>query len=342
MTKKQRQTYKFVSISLLILVVLFLIGWWLHRTDIAVLDPKGIIAAKEYHLIVLGTLLSVLIIVPVFVMTFMIVWKYRVDKHTTHTKYRPDWDHDRKFETIWWGVPLVLILIIAGITWQSSHDLDPFKPIAATVSDKPPLKVQVVALQWKWLFIYPEQGVASVNYLQFPADTPIDFQITADSPMNSFWIPKLGGQIYAMSGMSTQLHLMADQPGEFRGVSANLSGEGFAGMNFMVRAVPNDEFSNWVQNIKSSAGPLDTNSYARLAHPSKDNAPTFYNVGNDNPSVSLYDTVVAKYMAPTAKSSNTTTNSMDNMSGMNSSSSGPTSELNDTMMMQGMQHGAIQ
>lgn len=325
LTKSQRIIYRRMGIGLLVAVALFLAGWKLSNANIAVLNPRGIIATKEYHLLVFGTILSLLIIVPVFIMTFVIVRKYRVTNNPT--KYSPDWDHDRKLETIWWGVPLLIIMVIAVVTVQSSHDLDPFNPISSTISDKQPLKVQVVALQWKWLFIYPDQGVASVNYLQFPADTPIDFEITADSPMNSFWIPQLGGQIYAMSGMSTQLHLMADKPGEFRGVSANLSGDGFAGMDFKVRSVPNNEFADWVQNIKHSAPSLSSDSYDKLARPSKNNPPTFYNFGGNG--TSIYDTVVEKYMAPAGPSNisdsspasegtdqNNGANSMDTMNSM--------------------------
>jgi cytochrome o ubiquinol oxidase subunit 2 len=313
----KRKKTRLRALVALIIVALFVIGLYLSKTDLAVLNPQGAIAQKEYNLIVFGTVLSLAIIVPVFVMTFLIVRKYRVDSEGNYTKkkgrrqYTPDWDHDRKLETIWWGVPLVLIIILAGVTWQSSHELDPSKPISESISAVAPIKVQVVALQWKWLFIYPEQGVASVNYLQFPANTPVDFQITADAPMNSFWIPKLGGQIYAMSGMSTQLHLIANKTGEYRGVSANLSGDGFAGMDFLVRSVPNNEFANWVQTIKNSAPSLDQVSYEQLAKPSKENQPAFYNFGNDPSSTSIYDTVVEKYMMPTENTD--TTNTMQNM-----------------------------
>jgi cytochrome o ubiquinol oxidase subunit 2 len=159
----------------------------------------------------------------------------------------------------------------------------------------------VVALQWKWLFIYPEQHIASVNFVQFPDQRPLNFQITADAPMNSFWIPKLGGQVYAMSGMSTQLHLMADKPGDYRGISANMSGEGFSGMKFTARASTQKDFDAWVLKEKRSGVSLDKASYDQLALPSKDNAATTYTLAKHD----LYDTIVMKYMAPAEESAHT-------------------------------------
>jgi len=276
--------------------VLLAAVWYFRTHDVAVLSPGGEVATKQFHLIVFATLLSLVVILPVFIMTYVIVRNYRVHpdgKTRKPAAYTPDWDHNRTVETIWWGVPTLLIVILSVVIIKSSYALDPFQPLAASATTKP-ITVQVVAQQWKWLFIYPEQGIASVNYLEFPANTPIDFQITSDAPMNSFWIPKLGGQIYAMSGMSTQLHLIADQEGEYRGVSANLSGDGFAGMDFRVRATPQDEFDSWVQGIQHSNQPLTQTAYQQLAKPSMNVAPAFYTL----PDKGLYDTVVMKYMAP--------------------------------------------
>jgi cytochrome o ubiquinol oxidase subunit 2 len=183
------------------------------------------------------------------------------------------------------------IAVLAVITWNSSHDLDPFKPLSAQAR---PIKIQVVALDWKWLFIYPEQNIASVNYVQFPLNTPIDFQITADAPMNSFWIPQLGGQIYAMPGMSTELHLMADKPGHYSGKSANISGEGFSGMTFDTNVSDNDEFNTWVSSVKQKQHPLDLAAYSELAKQSKNNPVTYYS--SEDPE--LFDSIINKYEGP--------------------------------------------
>ncbi len=238
---------------------------------------------------IFASLLSLVVVIPVFGLTFWIAWKYRASN--TRARYRPDWDGSRVLEAIWWLVPLVLIMVLSVVTWKSSHDLDPFRPLSSNVK---PLTVQVVALDWKWLFIYPEQHIASVNYLQFPVGTPLNFQITADAPMNSFWIPKLGGQIYAMAGMSTELHLMADTPGTFPGSSANISGRGFAGMTFEAKASSGAEFRDWVNMIKRSPRTLDESTYRVLAKPSENNPHAYYTANDHN----LYDKVVLQYMSP--------------------------------------------
>lgn len=177
------------------------------------------------------------------------------------------------------------------LVWKSSHELDPFKPLE---SNRKPVRVQVVALQWKWLFIYPEQNIATVNFLQFPEQTPINFEITADAPMNSFWIPELGGQIYAMPGMKTKLHLIANEEGNFRGSSANLSGRGFAGMTFIAKASSQLEFEDWVESIRESSNFLNLREYNRLAEPSENNPVASYVLQKKD----LYDWIVKKYMVP--------------------------------------------
>ncbi|HVQ44824.1 MAG TPA: ubiquinol oxidase subunit II [Candidatus Saccharimonadia bacterium] len=257
----------------------------------AVLNPKGTIAADERQLIVTATMLMLLIVVPVLVLTFVIAWRYRAGN--TKATYAPDWDRSRKLETIWWLIPSALIVGLSVITWQSSHALDPSKPLASSVQ---PLKIQVVALQWKWLFIYPKQNIASVNFVELPVGTPVEFEITSDAPMNSFWIPQLGGQIYAMSGMSTHLHLRADAAGDYTGSSANLSGRGFAGMHFVARAEAPADFDNWVRSVKHSAPPLTFTSYEALARPSENQAPSPYSATP----AGLYDEVVMQYMMPNA------------------------------------------
>lgn len=260
-----------------------------HGHTVALFDPQGIIARKQRNLIIFTALLSILVVVPVFTLTAVICWKYRADN--TKAVYRPDWNHSSRLEIIWWGIPCAIILTLSIVTWRSAHDLDPSKPLVSKVT---PLTVQVVALDWKWLFIYPGQHIATVNYLKIPTGTPINFQITSDAPMNSFWIPQLGGQIYAMAGMSTQLHLMADHTGTFRGSSANISGDGFAGMHFPAVAVPPSAFAAWVAGVQHGGGRLGVSEYNALAQPSKDNPPAYY----ASTSANLYATIVMKYMMP--------------------------------------------
>ena len=272
-----------------VIAALAVTAFALHWRSIAVLNPQGIIASKERSLMIIATLLSLIVIVPVFVLTIGIAWKYRASN--VKATYTPDWDHSARLETLWWGGPIVLIMILGVITWRSSHDLDPFRPIASTT---PAMTIQVVALPWKWLFIYPQSGVATVNQLMIPVGRPVNFQITSDAPMNSFWIPQLGGQVYAMSGMSTQLHLMADHAGTYRGLSGNISGTGFAGMHFNVNAMAAGDYSVWLQNAKTSSQKLTMADYNNLAKPSQNNPVAVY----ASSAPYLYNDVIMKYMSP--------------------------------------------
>lgn len=263
----------------------------LSGVDIAVLNPKGIIADQQKSLIVFTVLLSLVVVVPVFILLFVISWKYR--EGNTKAKYTPDNDHNTALEIVWWGIPIAIILLLSVITWKTSHELDPYK---ALESDTKPLTIQVVALQWKWLFIYPEQGIASVNLLPFPEKTPLNFLITSDAPMNSFWIPSLGGQVYAMSGMTTKLHLMADSVGTYKGSSANISGEGFAKMKFDANSLSRDDFDAWVSKAKSSGNMLGDKTYATLAAPSTVDSPSAYTLQSKD----LFTNILMKYMTPTS------------------------------------------
>lgn len=263
----------------------------LSGVDIAVLNPKGIIADQQKSLIVFTVLLSLVVVVPVFILLFVISWKYR--EGNTKAKYTPDNDHNTALEIVWWGIPIAIILLLSVITWKTSHELDPYK---ALESDTKPLTIQVVALQWKWLFIYPEQGIASVNLLPFPEKTPLNFLITSDAPMNSFWIPSLGGQVYAMSGMTTKLHLMADSVGTYKGSSANISGEGFAKMKFDANSLSRDDFDAWVSKAKSSGNMLSDKTYATLAAPSTVDSPSAYTLQSKD----LFTNILMKYMTPTS------------------------------------------
>jgi cytochrome o ubiquinol oxidase subunit 2 len=296
--------YKLLIAILVFGGILFTAVMLLKGVDMAVLSPKGVIADKERNLIIIATLLCMIVVIPVFVMLFWFAWKYRASN--TKARYEPNWDRNRLLESIWWGVPCLIIIALGTITWKATHELDPYKSLDSNVA---PIKVQVVALEWKWLFIYPDQHIATVNYLQLPVNTPINFQITADAPMNSFWIPSLGGQVYAMSGMSTQLHLMASETGDYKGSSANISGEGFSGMNFAVKATSRTDFDNWVKAAQVSPNVLGATEYDTLAKKSKDNPPIAYILTKAD----LYDTIVMKYMAPATDSDG---NIMKDMPGM--------------------------
>ncbi len=280
--------FKIALAVIIPLAIIALVAYLLRGHTVDVLDPQGPIAEKQRNLIIFASLLSLLVVIPVYVLAFGIAWKYR--ESNKKAKYAPNWGGSKKLEMTWWTLPSLLIIVLSVVTWNSSHDLDPFKPLASTTK---PLTVQVVALEWKWLFIYPEQNIASVNTLTIPEDTPINFQITADAPMNSFWIPQLGGQIYAMSGMSTKLHLEAEQPGTYRGSSANLSGDGFAGMNFETHAVSKQDFNAWAYSVQDSASLLSLPVYNRLAEQSQNNPPTSYSGVQPR----LYSTILGKYMS---------------------------------------------
>ncbi len=277
---------------MLAVVILVLGGIYLSQLDLIVLNPKGIIGVKERDLMWICTLLMMIVIVPVFVMTLFIVWKYRADnpKH----KYKPDWNHSTVAEIIWWGIPCIIVVILSVLNWIACYDLDPYKPIE---NGKKPITIQVVALNWKWLFIYPEEKIATVNFLQVPVGVPINFVITADAPMNSFWIPELGGQIFAMSGMRTELHLIADHKGEFRGVSANISGKGFSGMTFFLKAGSDEDYNQWLSQVQNSPQSLDVSSYKQLAEPSENNPVAYYRLGD----AALFDWVLMREMGSNGK-----------------------------------------
>lgn len=283
---------KSLRISLIILFVfLVLVGTslFLKNADLDILNPQGVIAQKQKDLLVFATILSATVVIPVFALTIFIATKYK--ETNKKSKYTPNWDGNKLLESIWWGIPIALILVLSVVTYKSSHDLDPFKPLK---SEKKAMTIQVVALEWKWLFIYPDQNIATVNYVQIPEDTPVKFEITADAPMNSFWIPKLGGQIYAMTGMSTNLNLMANDVGEYDGVSANISGEGFAGMKFKVKSSSDKDFNTWVNATKQSDKLLTKDAYQEIAKPSANEQPMFFS----NVDIGLYNTVMGKYMDP--------------------------------------------
>jgi cytochrome o ubiquinol oxidase subunit 2 len=291
MSDHKKKTFRLVLLTITLLAAvtgaLLLLGWYLSSQNVQVLNPKGEVGLEQRNLMLFTAILSIIVIVPVFSIAIFIAFKYREDN--PNSKYTPEWDSNKKIEAIWWGIPVLLIIIIATVTWITTHRLDPYKPID---SDKNPLVIQVVALDWKWLFIYPEQKIASVNFAQFPVDRSVDFEITADAPMNSFWIPQLGGQIYAMPGMTTHQHLKASEVGDYRGSSANISGEGFAGMKFTAKATSNEDFVNWIEKTKNSSEPLTSETYKELAKQSKNNPVSYYG----SVDASLFTNILMKYM----------------------------------------------
>lgn len=238
------------------------------------MNPSGDIANQQGRLIVVSTVLMLIIIIPVIALTIFFAWRYR--QSNKEADYSPDWDHSTQLELAIWAAPLLIIIALGAITWISTHTLDPYRPLSRLDAERPipaeakPLVVEVVALDWKWLFIYPEQGFATVNEMAAPVDRPITFKITASSVMNSFFIPALAGQIYAMPGMETKLHAVINKPGEFEGFSANYSGAGFSGMRFKFHGLSNTDFDQWVQKVKAGKdGELTREQYKKLEVPSE-------------------------------------------------------------------------
>ena len=237
-----------------------------------VLDPQGPVAHSERLILLDATAIMLAVVVPVIIATLVFAWWFRASN--LKATYRPNWAYSGRLEFIVWSIPALVVLFLGGIGWVSSHDLDPGKPLAdAQANEARPLEVQVVSLDWKWLFIYPEQGIAGVNRLVVPAGRPVHFQLTSATVMNSFFVPQLGSQIYTMAGMATQLNLQADKPGTYPGISAQFSGDGFSDMHFNLEAVPAADFDNWVGETKEKAPALD---YAALTRNSKADPPAVY------------------------------------------------------------------
>lgn len=277
----------------LVIVLVFGLAFFLYNYigshNMGLLNPKGAIAVAEKHLLITSVGLMMIVIIPVFIMLFSFAWRYRAEN--TKAKYTPDWHSNVALEILWWAVPITIVIFLSILTWKSSHDLDPFKPLDVGVK---PVIVQVVALDWKWLFIYPEEHIATVNFLEIPKDTPINFTITSDAPMNAFWIPQLGSQIYAMAGMSAKLHLIANEEGVYKGVSSNFSGDGFSGMKFDTKVVSGEEYASWVNTVRTSPDVLNEEQYQQLAKQTKNNHIQFFSSVIEG----LYESVIMKFMAP--------------------------------------------
>jgi len=266
-------------------------GW------LGVLDPQGPVAAAERTILVNATLIMCAVIVPVMVLTVAFAWWFRAGN--PWARRIPDWAYSGAVEVTVWSIPILVVLFLAGIGWIGSHDLDPRRPLP---SRTPPLRVQVVSLDWKWLFVYPDLGVATVDRLVVPAGTPVQFQLTSATVMNSFFVPQLGSQIYTMGGMVTQLNLQADRPGVYPGRSANFSGDGFASMQFETAAMDATQFQAWLADVRAQGAALDAARYAELARPGVNQAPLAF--GTVLPH--LFEQVVDATAAGTSKPSGAT------------------------------------
>jgi cytochrome o ubiquinol oxidase subunit 2 len=250
-----------------------------------VLNPKGPIADAERGLLFDAFSVMSIVVVPVIVMGLAFAWWYRAPRNA---HYAPTWAYSAKIDAIVWLVPALIVIAVGVLVWRSTHKLDPYREIA---SDQPPLDVQVVAEDWKWLFIYPEQGIAAVNQLAIPVGRPISLRITSDTVMNSFYVPALAGQIYAMAGMQTRLQILADTAGRFVGRNTQYSGGGFSDQYFEVLAMPSQEFDAWTARARQSTDKLDAPAYAQLAEKSRRNPVTLYSAVEPR----LFDSIIAKY-----------------------------------------------
>ena len=270
-------------------MLLPMMSFFLSGCHSGALAPKGLIAADELKLIIFSAEIMLLVVIPVILMSLWFGWRYR---EKNNAKYKPEWTHSTGLEIIWWTIPIIIILILGTVTWKTTHSLDPYKPINSTVK---PVVVEVVSLDWKWLFIYPDYKIATINYLNLPVNTPINFKITAASPMNSFIIPQLGGQIYAMTGMLTQLHLIANETGIYRGLATNYTGAGFSGMHFNTEVTSPEEFAEWVKKTQISSGKLTKSEFWKKLMKKSINNPVAYFGDVEE---GLFDNIIMHYMMP--------------------------------------------
>ncbi len=261
----------------------------LSGCDSALLDPKGQVGLEQRSLILTALGLMLIVVIPAIVMAIGFAWKYRATNKDA--KYSPNWSHSNKVEAVVWTIPILIIIFLAVLTWKTTHALEPSKPLA---HEAKPVTIEVIAMDWKWFFIYPEQGIATVNEIAFPANTPVEFKITSNSVMNSFFIPRLGSQIYAMAGMQTKLNLIANEAGSYNGISANYSGRGFSGMKFKAIATPDTEtFNQWVAKAKQSPKAMnDMVAYEKLAAPSEYNKVEYFSSVKPD----LFKDVINKFM----------------------------------------------
>jgi cytochrome o ubiquinol oxidase subunit 2 len=225
-----------------------------------VLDPQGPVSSAERLILLNATAIMLVVVLPVIVLTLAFAWWYRASN--AHAAYRPDWSYSGHIELVVWSIPAMVVILLAAVAWTGSHELDPARKLE---SDAAPIRIEVVSLDWKWLFIYPDQQVAAVNQLVVPAGAPIEFLLTSATVMNAFFVPQLGSQIYTMPGMTTRLNLLAERPGDYPGLASHFSGDGFSDMQFIVHAVPAAEFPGWLARLRGAGTALDADTYSQLA-----------------------------------------------------------------------------
>lgn len=305
--------YRAVFLVASTVLVLILVGYLLVRNvHFAVLQPDGDVAKQESSLLTFAFSIMMVVVVPVFCLLIIFAWRYRAGNDKKNVAYKPEWHENKWLETVWWGIPILIILTLGTAAAITAHTLDPYHKLDSKVK---PVNVQVVALEWKWLFIYPDLGVATVNELPIPENTPIHFSLSADAPMSAFWVPSLGSQIYTMNGMSSQLHLMADHTGSFPGYNTNINGEGYSHMKFTVYAKTQRDFNAWVDSARKSPHMMDESMLQAISNPGTMGEMT-YMLMDDK----LYDKIVMKYMKGTMPDADATHmmnhNDMTTMEGM--------------------------
>ena len=255
-------------------------------STILLFDPKGPIGEAERFVIIAAIVLMLIVVIPVFIMAFWFARKYRASN--TESTYMPKWSHSAKIEFFMWAVPFAIVTVLAILASTSTHSLDPYKPIP---SAEKPINIEAISQDWKWLFIYPDQNIATVNEITFPVNVPVSFRITSDTVMTSFFIPQLGSQIYAMAGMQTRLHLLANKAGVYAGHNQQFSGRGYADMHFKANAVSREEFQSWVQKVRQSPEKLDLDQYEKLATPSVGHGVTYFSSVKPD----LFDYILRKF-----------------------------------------------
>ncbi len=289
--KSKRQKLLFIGLIIVDLILLIIVAGqiWHWTPNFQLFNPAGPVAAGQKRLIITAIGIMLIAVIPILGAAFYVMFKYREGKEQ---KYDPEWSmRNSKWQIVGWVFLTIIIICLAVVGYNGAQNLDPYKAIA---SSNPPLTIEVVALQWKWLFIYPQQNIATVNFIEFPVNTPVHFELTADGPMSAFWIPQLGSQIYAMAAMQTQLNLMASKPGDYNGLDTEINGQGYAGMKFIARAGSQADFNNWAQSVQAGNNSLDESVYNKLSAPSQNNPAAFYSSVDSQ----LYNGIIIKYMNP--------------------------------------------